>query len=180
MTTREPEAVDEGVIELVESLEPHPAYVSGARWDILHANRAAHLLFADFGRRHGHERNMLWFYLADPRAKALYADWEHEASAQLGAFREDFERHSDDPAFTALLEQIFAATPVAREWWEQGRGVGERRTRLKRVRLADGREVSLRQIALATIDDPDVQVICYLADIDDDGDFDDELNGLEF
>ena len=72
MTTREPEAIDEGVVELVESLEPNPAYVAGARWDVLHANRAAHLLFADFASRPDHERNMLWYYLAEPSARASF------------------------------------------------------------------------------------------------------------
>lgn len=178
MSIREPEAIDEGLVELVESLDPNPAYVAGGRWDILHANRAAHLLFADFDSRRGHERNMLWYYLAEPAARALYVDWEAEAIAQLGHFREDYEKWPGDPRFDDLLERVFAVTPQARTWWEERRGVDLPRNGVKQIRLADGRLVSLRQLVMSTVDDPEIQVVCYFADIDDDGDYGDDMESL--
>ena len=121
---------------------------------------------------------MLWFYLADPTARSLYVDWEGEAIAQLGHFRADYDKWRGDPSFDELLEQIFTVTPQARDWWEQGLGVGVPRNGIKRIRLGDGRLVSLRQLVMSMIDDPDIQVLCYFADIDDDGAFGDDIESL--
>jgi len=49
---------------------------------------------------------------------------------------------------------------------------------VKQIRLADGRLVSLRQLVMSTVDDPDIQVVCYFADIDDDGDYGDDMESL--
>ena len=120
---------------------------------------------------------MLWYYLAEPAARALYVDWEAEAIAQLGHFREDYEKWSADPRFDDLLERIFAVTPQARTWWEERRSVDTPRNGIKEIRLADGRLVSLRQLVMSTLDDPDIQVVCYFADIDD-SDYGDDIEGL--
>ena len=60
---------------------------------------------------------------------------------------------------------------------EERRGVDTPRNGIKEIRLADGRLVSLRQLVMSTLDDPDIQVVCYFADIDD-TDYGDDIEGL--
>src|SRR4051794_41129016 len=64
-----PEAAAEEVVALVERLDPHPTYVTGRRWDVLAANRAARALWTDWPALPEGERNMMWFMFADPRSR---------------------------------------------------------------------------------------------------------------
>lgn len=167
----EPEILSEELEELIDAIDPNPAYVVGARWDILGANHTARQLFSDWeSKRRRCERNLLWFYCCDPAARSLFVDWEQEAADQLALFREAYARRPDDPTFRVLLDEIFAANPTAQQWWERhdlhpGRG------RTKRIRLDTGDVVQLRQLVLEVVDEPEIRVVSYFADAD--GDWDD-------
>lgn len=167
----EPEIISEELEELIDAIDPNPAYVVGARWDILGANHTARQLFSDWeAKRSKCERNLLYFYCCDPAARSLFVDWEQEAADQLALFREAYARHPDDPTFRQLLDEIFAANPTAQQWWERhdndpGRG------RTKRIRLDTGVVIQLRQLVLEVVDEPDIRVVSYFADAD--GDWDD-------
>ncbi|MEO8829556.1 helix-turn-helix transcriptional regulator [Lapillicoccus sp.] len=165
--------VGEEVIELAEVLDPNPTYVMGARWDLLHWNRAAELLFTNWHRRPVSEQNMLWFYLCDPYARELYLDWETEARTQVALFRESYSQYGHDASFMDLLDEIFAVTPEARTWWERDDTTAVH-SGAKRVRLPDHREVLLRQLVLEVADNPEIQIVTYFAGWDEEGDTDDE------
>ena len=109
---RQPEELTEELEELLDSLDPNPAYVVGARWDVLGANHTACQLFTDWeSKRSKRERNLLWFYCCDPAARSLFVDWEQEAADQLALFREAYARHPDDPSFKRILDEIFKSNP---------------------------------------------------------------------
>ncbi|MDN5790352.1 MAG: helix-turn-helix transcriptional regulator [Micrococcales bacterium] len=169
------EELTEELEELLDSLDPNPAYVVGARWDILGSNSAAQRLFSDWERKgSSHERNLLWYYCCDPAARSLFVDWEQEAADQLALFREAYARHPDDAeAFQRLLDDIFATNPHAQRWWET-HDRDPRRGRTKRIRLDDDSIVQLHQLVLALADDPDIAVIAYFAHADGD------IDGLDF
>ena len=159
--------IGEEVEELAAVLEPNPTYVMGARWDLLHWNRTAELIFTNWHRRPPHEQNMLWFYLCDPYARRLYIDWETEARNQVAHFRESYSQYGHDPSFMALLEEVFALTPEARTWWER-HDAPPNRSGLKR------REVGLRQLVLEVADNPEVQIVTYFAGWDEETEEDDD------
>ena len=98
------EALTPGVAALVDRLDPHPTYVTGRRWDILAANRAACLLWTDWHARPANDRNLLLWMFADPHARAVFVDWEKEAAAQLGRFRAAAALHLHDTDFTDLIQ----------------------------------------------------------------------------
>ncbi|MCU1535943.1 MAG: hypothetical protein JWP82_294 [Humibacillus sp.] len=165
------EELSDELEELLDSLEPNPAYVVGARWDVLGANHTACQLFTDWeGKRTSLERNLLWFYCCDPAARSLFVDWEQEAADQLALFREAYARHPDDPQFRRVLDLVFEANPATIEWWEQ-HDTDPTRGRTKRIRLDTGQVIQLRQLVLQVLDEPDIRVISYFADAD--GDLDD-------
>jgi transcriptional regulator with XRE-family HTH domain len=167
----EPELLSEELEELIDSIDPNPAYVVGARWDVLGANHTARQLFSDWeGKRTKRERNLLFYYCCDPAARSLFVDWEQEAADQLALFREAYARHPDDPSFRTLLDEIFAANPDAQQWWERHDSDPDR-GRTKRIRLDTGDVVQLRQLVLEVVDEPDIRVVSYFADAD--GDLDD-------
>jgi len=169
--SQEPEVLSEELEELLDSIDPNPAYVVGARWDVLGANPTACRLFTDWeGKRTRRERNLLWFYCCDPAARTLFVDWEQEAADQLALFREAYARHPDDPSFKRILDELFRANPDTVDWWER-HDTDPMRGRTKRIRLDTGQVVQLRQLVLQVVDHPDIRVISYFADAD--GDLDD-------
>lgn len=68
------EIVPPAILRLVESL-PHPAYITGQRWDVLAWNAAAEDIFA-FGRLPEEDRNTLLLMMTNKRARKSYgAGW---------------------------------------------------------------------------------------------------------
>jgi transcriptional regulator with XRE-family HTH domain len=164
----EPEELTDELADLLEAVHPNPAYVVGARWDVIGANRAACRLFTDWeGRRAKRERNLLWFYCCDPAARSLFVDWQQEAADQLALFREAYARHPDDPGYQRVLDEVFRGNPDTVDWWER-HDSDPNRGRTKRIRLDDGRVVRLRQLVLQVLDEPDIRVISYFVDADED------------
>lgn len=54
-----PEVLACGLRELVDRLDPEPAYVTGRRWDVLASNRTASALWTDWDALPTAERNMI-------------------------------------------------------------------------------------------------------------------------
>jgi transcriptional regulator with XRE-family HTH domain len=161
-----PEILSEELEELIDAIDPNPAYVVGARWDVLGANHTARQLFSDWeSKRTKRERNLLYYYCCDPAARSLFVDWEQEAADQLALFRAAYARHADDPSFRSLLDEIFAENPDAREWWER-HDSDPSRGRTKRIRLDTGEVIQLRQLVLEVVDEPELRVVSYFADAD--------------
>lgn len=165
------EEITDELAELIDTIDPNPAYAVGARWDILGSNLPAQRLFSDWDRkRTKRERNLLWYYCCDPAARSLFVDWELEAADQLALFREAYARHPDDASFKRLLDDIFKTNPDAQRWWET-HDSDPNRGRGKRIRLESGAVVRLRQLVLEVVDAPEIRVVSYFADAD--GDLDD-------
>ena len=111
------ETVPTALIKIVASL-PHPAYVTGRRWDLLAWNEAAIDLFCDFSKLPKSERNLLLFVFADHRARGLFADgWTKVARAMLAQFRATHDFWATDPAFAELVDRLRHASPTFGDWW---------------------------------------------------------------
>src|SRR6202042_3489411 len=80
---RPPEAryrKDEGVTprlqRVLDALEPTPALIRTATWDVVAWNEAATVMLFNYGSVPLQERNVLRFFFLDPRARAAHYDWE--------------------------------------------------------------------------------------------------------
>ncbi|WP_343593694.1 helix-turn-helix transcriptional regulator [Paracidovorax wautersii] len=112
-----PEQVDAPLLRMLESLRGQPAYVLGRRWDVLAWNRAAQVLFGDYGRLQGDARNVMHQVFADPAHRSLLLDWDRLAPAALAMFRADSARYVGDPDFARLIDALAQASPEFRQWW---------------------------------------------------------------
>ncbi len=157
------ERLDPAVAGLVDRLDPHPTYVSGRRWDVLAANRAARLLWADWPSLPDGDRNMLWWTFTDPAARTVLVEWEAEASALLGRFRAAFARHPDEPGFAALLERLRGASAEVRAWWPR-HDVAPLSSGVKRLRHPVLGELRLRDVVLQVADDPEQKLVTFTAE----------------
>src|SRR5580693_2210544 len=74
---------DDGVTprlqRVLDALEPSPALIRTAIWDVVAWNRAVAVMLTDYGAVPPEERNILRFVFLDPRARALQYNWESVA-----------------------------------------------------------------------------------------------------
>lgn len=111
------EAVPPVIRKIVAGL-PHPAYITGQRWDLLAWNDAAVDLFCDFGALPKAERNILLFVFTRPDARALFGErWSYAARAMLAQFRATYDLWAGDPAFAELVARLRASSPAFDAWW---------------------------------------------------------------
>jgi transcriptional regulator with XRE-family HTH domain len=112
------EAVPQTIRTIIASL-PHPAYVTGRRWDLLAWNDAAVDVFGDFAALPKADRNILLFVFSDPRARPLFGkEWANVARAMLAQFRSAYDLWGGDPAFAELVIRLRRACPAFDGWWE--------------------------------------------------------------
>src|ERR1700752_4673909 len=71
---------DEGVTprlqRVLDALEPSPAVITTATWDVVAWNGAATVMMIDFGSLPQEQRNILRLIFLNPRVRAVHYDWE--------------------------------------------------------------------------------------------------------
>lgn len=107
----------ESLQQLVVALQPHPALLINASWDILCWNHAALELFGDFSAMEEHERNRLWLLFTMPEWRNLHNDWARYARCSLAHFRRDAGEKVKEPHFQQLINALQQVSPEFREWW---------------------------------------------------------------
>jgi transcriptional regulator with XRE-family HTH domain len=155
-----PAAVSPALAALVARLDPHPAYVTGPRFDVLAWNAAVGLLWTDWGARPDEERNMLLWMFLDPEARAVMVEWDREAEALLGRFRVAHARHAGDPAFDALAARLQEESPEARAWWA-AHAVAALSSGRKRLRHPELGELELTHVVLEHVDAPGQRLVAF-------------------
>ncbi|MDQ3849180.1 MAG: helix-turn-helix transcriptional regulator [Actinomycetota bacterium] len=154
------ERLSPAVAALVERLDPCPTYVTGRRFDVLVANRAARALWTDWNALDAEARNILSWMFTDPLARSVFVEWEAEASAQLARFRASSDRHPDDPGFRALIDRLHHASPEFRDWWPRHK-IAPLSSGTKRLRHPVLGELELHHVVLQIADDPEQKVVTF-------------------
>ena len=110
------ETVPEIIDTIVKGL-PDPAYVTGARWDVLVWNTAADELFGFTSMDEG-ERNILRYMLTTLEARVLFgSDWAREAQRMTALFRVTYDQRAGDPMFQELVSDLSGTSDEFRGWW---------------------------------------------------------------
>jgi MmyB-like transcription regulator ligand binding domain len=108
---------------LLRQVEPFPAAVLSARWDILALNRSYDALFG-LESVPARNRNAMLLYFTDPDLRELWPDWAADAPRVVGQIRAAMARHDTDPEWATLLERLRRASPDFDRMWRQARTGG--------------------------------------------------------
>ncbi|MBS0410436.1 MAG: helix-turn-helix domain-containing protein [Proteobacteria bacterium] len=114
---QKPEGVTPRLQRVLDALDPSPALIRTATWDVVAWNRAASVVLTDYGALPPAERNMLRFIFLDPRARAAQYDWESVARLVLGAFRLEAARAGAAAEVEPLVEELSRLSPEFRALW---------------------------------------------------------------
>jgi len=155
-----PQLVEEAVLRMLASLTAQPAYVLGRRWDVLAWNRAAQILFGDYGKLEGDQRNILHLVFANEKHRRLLVDWDELAPTTLAMFRADCARHVGNPDFERLIAALMHQSPEFREWWPR-HDILCRLANRKRIHHPRGGRMVFEYTTFSVTADPDMRLIVY-------------------
>jgi transcriptional regulator with XRE-family HTH domain len=112
---------DEGVTprlqRVLDVLEPSPALIRTATWNVVAWNRAATVMLTDYGTVPPDQRNILRFIFLDPRVRAAQYDWDSVARFVVAAFRVDAARAGAAAEVEPLVEELCRLSPEFKALW---------------------------------------------------------------
>jgi len=128
---------DDGVTprlqRVLDALEPSPALIRTATWDVVGWNRAVAVMLTDYGSIPPAQRNILRAVFLDPRSRATQYDWESVARFVVGSFRVDAARAGAAAEVEPLIEELSRSSPEFAALWRdndvRSHGEGVKRIR---------------------------------------------------
>jgi transcriptional regulator with XRE-family HTH domain len=117
---RRSEGVTPRLQRVLDALDPAPALIRTATWDVVAWNRGASAMLADYGAMPPDQRNMLRHLFLDPRARAAHDHWESVARFIVGAFRLDAARAGAAADVEPLVEELSRLSPQFHAMWRDG------------------------------------------------------------
>ncbi|MEV0084677.1 helix-turn-helix transcriptional regulator [Saccharopolyspora sp. NPDC050642] len=97
---------------MVDALDPNPAYLLDANWDLVAWNRAEAALIGEPA-----DRNLIRLVFTEPRIRALLADWPGQARNLLAQYRADVASRLGEPSIEALIAELRRTSPEFDRWW---------------------------------------------------------------
>jgi transcriptional regulator with XRE-family HTH domain len=103
---------------ILDSLEPNPAVLMNARWDVLAYNRV-YASFIDLAAIPRDDRNCIWLAFTNPEFRQVIVDWDEAAARMVGEYRAAMAEHLDDPSWHTLVDRLRAASPEFASRWDR-------------------------------------------------------------
>jgi transcriptional regulator with XRE-family HTH domain len=146
---------------VLDALEPTPALIRTATWDVVAWNRAATVLLTDFDAVSADERNMLRFIFLDPRMRGAHYDWESVARFVVSAFRVDAARAGAAEEVRPLVDELSAKSPQFKAMWTAGEVVSAHGEVVKHLRHPALGEIAFEYSAFAVDGRLDLSLLVY-------------------
>lgn len=156
---------DEGVTprlqRVLDALEPCPALIRTATWDVVAWNRAATVMLTDYGAVPPEERNALRAIFLDPRVRAVHYDWESVARFVVSAFRVDAARAGAAAEVAPLVEELSRRSPEFAAMWRENDVLGHHGEVVKQIRHPVLGPIAFEYSAFAVDARPDLSLLIY-------------------
>jgi transcriptional regulator with XRE-family HTH domain len=154
---------------VLDALDPTPAVIRTAIWDVVAWNRAATAMLMDYGSLPPEQRNILRFMFLDPRARAAQYDWESVARFVLGAFRVDAARAGAAAEVEPLVEELCRLSPEFRAMWRDNDVRGPHGEMVKHIRHPVLGRIAFEYSAFAVDGRTDLTMVVYNPATPEDG-----------
>jgi transcriptional regulator with XRE-family HTH domain len=157
---RKNEGVTPRLQRVLDALEPCPALIRTAIWDVVAWNRASTVMLADYGSLPPEQRNVLRFMFLDPRARAAQYDWDGVARFVVSAFRVDAARAGAAAEVEPLVDELCRLSPEFKAMWRDNdvRSHGEG---VKHIRHPLLGPFAFEYSAFAVDGRPDLSMVVY-------------------
>ncbi|WP_416222967.1 helix-turn-helix domain-containing protein [Streptomyces sp. VB1] len=155
--------VRKGLLYLLDSMDGIPAYVTGARSDVLAWNPMAGAVFGDWGALPPAERNWARLVFLSPAYRDLFVNWDSKASDMVSYLRLYAGCHPDDPELSALVGELSVKSDEFRRLWAT-HNVKEKGHGIKVLRHPLVGELTLSYETLNLPDDEEQHLVTYHAE----------------
>jgi transcriptional regulator with XRE-family HTH domain len=157
---RNDQGVSPRLQRVLDALEPSPALIRTAIWNVVAWNRAATVMLTDYGALPPDQRNVLRFIFLDPRVRAAQYDWESVARFVVGAFRVDAARAGASAEVAALVDELCRLSPEFKAMW-RGNDVSSFGEEVKHIRHPVLGPIAFEPSAFTVEGRPDLSMLVY-------------------
>ena len=112
-------AIPSAMPVMLRQLEPIPAAVINARFDLLAYNRTYERMVGGLDQLPFEDRNQLLLVFTSPRWRASTLDWEDAAARLVGRFRAGMAAHAAESSWKSLLSRLRQESPDFERLWDQ-------------------------------------------------------------
>lgn len=158
---RKNEGVTPRLQRVLDALEPTPALIRTATWNVVAWNRAATVMLIDYGSLPPEERNILRHMFLDRRARAAQYDWESVARFVVGAFRVDAARAGAAAEVGPLVDELCRLSPEFEAMWRDIDVPGPLGEHVKQIRHPVLGPLAFEYSAFAVDGRPDLSMVVY-------------------
>jgi len=146
---------------VLDALDPCPAVIRTAIWDVVAWNRAATVMLMDYGSLPPEQRNILRYFFLDPRSRAAQYDWESVARFVLGAFRVDAARAGAAAEVAPLVDELCRLSPEFEAMWRANEVRGHQGEAVKHIRHPTLGPLAFEYSAFAIDGRTDLTMVVY-------------------
>jgi hypothetical protein len=160
-----PPTISPALLAMLERLEPFPACVQNARYDILAYNRTYSRLMCDMDRLPREDRNCMWLAFTDSQWRTAMCDRGEGTRVMVAKFRAAMVDHLAEPAWKALLARL-KALPEFCALWDRYEVVGAA-DKTKHIDNAHVGHLRLRQTSLWLAPQSGGRLVSYVPEDDE-------------
>ncbi|NGO75988.1 transcriptional regulator [Streptomyces sp. YC504] len=152
--------VDAEIQDIIDALDPRPAVVYNARYDMLATNSAYRDLFFVPAMNATGRPNVLWalFTVGDEDCPVVFR--ETELPLMVAQLRSAYGRHVGEPVWEAFIGDLSAASPFFTRLWASG-DVVPPGPRVKTFRHRAVGEIRMTSVSLSINGMPDCRIVAY-------------------
>ncbi|MFC0597498.1 helix-turn-helix transcriptional regulator [Streptomyces palmae] len=163
---------------IIETLDPLPAVVYNARYDVLAHNRGYRNLFPSLSLAPASERNVLWQVFTRRQCCCPLRNRDEEQHSIVATFRGHYGRHVGEPAWESLITRLSSCNEVFRRLWESG-DVAPPGNRLKTIQHASVGDIRLTSTSLSVGGVPETRIVVYTTNDEESRERLHRLRGIE-
>jgi transcriptional regulator with XRE-family HTH domain len=146
---------------VLDALDPSPAIIKTATWDVIAWNRAAAAMLTDYSKLPREQRNILRLMFGNPRVRDKQDDWQSVARFVVGSFRADAVRAGAGAEVTDLVEELSRISPEFAALWRDNHVVPAHGEGVKRLRHPEIGLIELEFSVFAVDGRPELGMIVY-------------------
>ncbi|MFE3188087.1 helix-turn-helix domain-containing protein [Nocardia sp. NPDC059240] len=144
------------LLRMLDLIDKAPAVVITDLFDVLAANPVANYVFGPMAAE-----NMARALFCDPAARTFYVEWEDVAAATVAQLRRTVGRYPNDPATTALVDELASGSAEFIELWKIGE-VEQRSFGRKIIRHPHSGDVTFDYENLELPGDPRQRIVTFV------------------
>jgi transcriptional regulator with XRE-family HTH domain len=146
---------------LLDKLDPTPAMIKTATWDVLAWNKAATVFLGDYGSLPPEKRNSLRIIFLDPAIRERQSDWENMARQIVAGFRTEVSRAGAAAEAQPLIDELCKLSDDFARMWADNDVSGGHGETIKEIQHPTLGIVRFEYSVLSVDARPDLQVVIY-------------------